>query len=334
MMMKKFMLVLVLMSMLFTNPVFAVKIVPLPQLQKPNTIAVDDNQIYIADGTSIYIYSLKDFSLKKKFGRGGEGPQEFKRKIYIVDIQHDYLVVNSPGKVTYLTKDGKFIKEMKTPPQHIRFRPLGKKFTGVSTFVENKVMYQGINIYDENLKKEKEAARMVHEVQWGKGTSVFAGTKSADTCENKLLIAAERDFLIDVFDENGKKLDPIKKEYKKIKVTNKDKEDVIYFLKTDPETKYYFEMLKPIKISDYYPAIRQILGADKKVYAVTWKRENGNVEWFIFNIDGRFLKKVFIPLKSKNVIDLYTFAVKNETCYQLFDNPDTEEWELHITKIK
>jgi hypothetical protein len=112
--MRKFMLVLVLMSMLFTNPVLAVKIVPLPQLQKPNTLAVDDNQIYIADGTSLYIYSLKDFSLKKKFGRDGEGPQEFKRKIYLINIQHDYIVINSLGKVSYFAKNGKFIKEMKT----------------------------------------------------------------------------------------------------------------------------------------------------------------------------------------------------------------------------
>ena len=146
--MRKFMLVLVFISMLFTKPVLAVKIVPLPQLQKPNALAVDDNQLYIADGTSIYIYSLKDFSLKKKFGRDGEGPKEFKRKIYVIDIQHDYIVVNSLGKISYFAKDGKFIKEMRTPPQHIRFRPLGEKFTGVGTFVEDQVMYQGINIYD------------------------------------------------------------------------------------------------------------------------------------------------------------------------------------------
>ncbi len=332
--MRKVMLMLVLMSMLFTKPVLAVKIVPLPQLLKPNTLVVDDNQIYIADGTSIYIYSLKDFGLKKKFGRDGEGPQEFKRKIYVIDIQDDHIVVNSLGKVSYFAKDGKFIKEMKTPPQHLRFRPLGKKFTGVSTFAENRVMYNGINIYDANFKKELEIARMEHEVQFGKGTSVFAWTKSSDTCENKLLTATGKDFVINVFDENGKKLGPIKTKYEKIKVTDKDKEKVIHLLKTDPETKEYFEMLKPIKISDYYPAIREIMAADKKVYVLTWKCENGNVECFIFNIDGRFMKKVFIPLQARNIVDLYTFAIKNEKCYQLIENPDTEEWELHGSEIK
>ena len=328
------MLLYVLIVSLVSGPVCTAETIALPDLQKPKTFAVDNRQIYIADGTSVCIYSLTDFTLKTKFGGEGEGPQEFKEKIYLVDVQQDYISVNSVGKVTLFTKEGKFVKGMKTPPQHRRFRPLGKKFTGAGALVENNVLYNAINIYDANLKKEKEIARIQHEFQSGKGTDVFARTQAADVCENKLLVAGQRDFIIDVFDENGKKLYSIKRELEKINVTQKDKDDVMHFLKTNPETKFYFDMLKPIKISPRYPAIREIAAADKKVYVITWKKKEGKSQCLIFDLDGKFLKEIFLPLKSMDIVDLYPLAVKNGKLYQLVDNTDTEEWELHITEIK
>ena len=50
----------------------------LPELQRPNMVLADSKQLYVADGASVLIYSLKDLKLRKKFGRKGEGPGEFK----------------------------------------------------------------------------------------------------------------------------------------------------------------------------------------------------------------------------------------------------------------
>jgi hypothetical protein len=40
-------------------------------------VQVDKNQLYITDGASVFIYSLKDYQLQKKFGKRGEAPGEF-----------------------------------------------------------------------------------------------------------------------------------------------------------------------------------------------------------------------------------------------------------------
>ena len=53
------------------------KVIPMPDLMKPQLILLDKTQMYITEDTSIFIYSLKDFKLIKKFGKRGEGPQEF-----------------------------------------------------------------------------------------------------------------------------------------------------------------------------------------------------------------------------------------------------------------
>ena len=70
--------------------VFAAKIVPLQELRKPETIAVDCSQIYITESASIYIYSLKDFRLIKKFGQAGEGPDgKFVEKVLVPLVEEN-----------------------------------------------------------------------------------------------------------------------------------------------------------------------------------------------------------------------------------------------------
>ncbi|MGD2088646.1 MAG: hypothetical protein PVH61_20885 [Candidatus Aminicenantes bacterium] len=48
------------------------EVVPLPDLINPDGIQADRHQLYITERHSIYIYSLKDFKLTKKFGKSGE----------------------------------------------------------------------------------------------------------------------------------------------------------------------------------------------------------------------------------------------------------------------
>jgi hypothetical protein len=331
--MKKLLLLLLALFFILSTQVFGKRVAVLSQLARPRTMAVDEDRLYVADRTTVFVYSLKDYRLLQQFGREGEGPAEFKDKIYLIDIQADHIIVNSVGKLSYLTKEGKFIKEMKTPANHRRFRVLGKKFIGAGIVVDNGILYNTMNIYDATVKKEKEVARWEVEFQPGKGTKAFARTLSADICGDKLLLAVKEDFVIDVFDENGQKLYAITKEYRRIKVTEKDKNRVIHYLKTDPETKQLLEMLKPIKFPDYYPAVRKIAADGQKVYAITWKKEKENYEILVFHLNGKFLKRVLLPLKNMNAVDLYPFAVKNGKLYQLIESMDEEEWELHLHNL-
>ena len=327
-------LVLILLLLLFASLALMGKVVPLPDLVNPRKIAVDENQIYIAEKTAVYIYSLKKFQLKKKFGKEGEGPQEFKRRIIQVNIQPDYIFLNSAGKVSYFTKDGTFIKELRTISPDMRLKPFGKEFVGGRTLIENNTLYFLIGIYDANLKKIKDVYKQERAVQMGgKGTKVFSHPLPYYTYEDKLFIVKGKDLVIEVLDKAGEKRYSITYDYKRIKVTADDKKRVLYHFKTDPETKSYFEMIKPILFPDYFPAIRNYYIADKKIYVITYKKENEKTECIIFDIKGKFLKQVFLPYIYVNPIDEYPTAIKNGTLYQLAENEDTEAWELHITGI-
>ncbi|UCH97426.1 MAG: hypothetical protein JSV88_11390, partial [Candidatus Aminicenantes bacterium] len=131
---------LILLVLLMLSPVtFAEKLATLPDIFRPCFLSVDDQQFYVAEGTTVYIFSLQDFALKKKFGKPGQGPQEFAPtpagtsglRIY---PQADSIVINSPGKVSFFTKDGTFIKEMKSGAGLMGgfFQPIGDQFAGMS----------------------------------------------------------------------------------------------------------------------------------------------------------------------------------------------------------
>jgi hypothetical protein len=310
------------------------KIVKMPDLLAPNTLLADNGRLYIADGTSIYIYSLSDLSLQKKFGREGEGPQEFKEKIYTLGIQGEYITVNSVSKLSFFTKEGDFTNVIQTPPQNIRFMPVKEKFTGIGILVDNKAMYQTINIYNSDLAKEKEIARLEHEIQPGKGLKVFHATLSVAVSEDKIFSAGAKHFVINVYNEKGEKILMISRQYERKKVTERDKNRLIEYLQTNPETKEYYEILKPVKFAAYYPALKDIIAADKKLYALTWKAVNGNTECYVFDFSGKLVQTTFLPIKNRDAVNFSPLTIKNGKLYQLVENENSKKWELHVTDIQ
>ena len=48
------------------------------EISKPDFMVAHNGKLVVMEKPHIYIYSLKDFKLIKKFGRQGEGPGEFK----------------------------------------------------------------------------------------------------------------------------------------------------------------------------------------------------------------------------------------------------------------
>ena len=104
--------------LLLVTFVLTAKIVPMPDIIKADIIKVKGHDMVIAEGTAISIYSLKDYKLIKKFGKEGEGPQEFKTFMgfgLTVDIYPEHILVNSIDKISYFTRKGEFVKEKKVP---------------------------------------------------------------------------------------------------------------------------------------------------------------------------------------------------------------------------
>jgi len=333
----KHIIILILILLVFCFSGFAEKVAVLPELMKPKVMAVDDTQLYVTEGASVFIYSLKDFKLVKKFGKAGEGPQEFQVLPQVplsIDVRTARIIVNSFGKISYFTKQGEFIKEVKAKSLSVFLQPLGDNFLGMSVTAQDGERYRTINLYDLELNKLKEVYRAKDDFQVGKGLKVLTKPFIYQAYENKILLPGKDDTTIDVFDKEMKKLFSIHLDQEKRKVDQKFKDTVINLLKTNPDTKNYFELLKPITFPDYFPTISAFFVDDGTIYVMTWKIENSINEFFTYDMSGKFKKQLLIPIQYESELKPYPITVNKEKLYQIVENEEEEVWEFHMSEIK
>jgi len=333
---KKFILIMFLFfSLLF---ILYGKIVSIPDLVNPNSIFIDKNNMYITEGTSIYIYSLKDFKLLKKFGEKGQGPGEFitlpgiDMRLYILN---NHLFINSISKVSIFTKKGIFVKEIRTKKRDADFQPMGKIFVGSSVIMKDKVQYQTINIYNANFKKIKEMFRQKAPFQHNSLITGFNPliqlTSQFYSMYGRIFIS-DNNGIIHVFEATGEEIFLIKYNFEKLKVTNNHKEEVYNYYKNHPGTKMIFEAIKTkIKFPKYFPYIRSYKVNDNRIYVLPYAKKNGMNCLYIFNMKGKLVKKVSVKIRENNILELYPFFIKGRKLFQLVESE--EKWELHIKSI-
>lgn len=315
------------------------KIIPLPEMNNPELIFLDDTQMYFTEKASIYIYSLKDYKLIKKFGKEGEGPKEFmfhpRMGGLFLDVKTKDIVANSFCKVSWFTKDGEYIKEIKLRhPLTLYMQPFGKNYIG-NFLAWGTERWRILKLYDDQLNELKEIVKMPISSQPGKGTHFLERLPATLVHENRLYLAWEDDFAIKVLDTDLKELYTIRLDEEKIKVTEEYKQILINHLKTAPESRDYFETMKPFYFPEYFPPLFYIFGTGNELYVVTFKlNEEKHHECIIMGVDGKVTKRTFLPIKMSTPFSPYPYVLRNGALYQVVEDGKKEEWAVHITPFK
>ena len=216
---------------------FPERLATLPEIMKPASISVDNNQLYVVEESTIYLYSTKDFKLVKQFGRQGEGPGEFKN-IPILKVFPDYLLINTFGKLIYFYRNGEFLREKKTPGIFIfLIYPLGENFVGLEMKSNRKSqkISTGITLFDKGFKTIKVVAESERRMPGRSGTyemEMIHDYLGHDVYgENVFVGDTTKGFFIETFNSKGNKLYRIEKEYEKLEVTDEYKNNYIENMK-------------------------------------------------------------------------------------------------------
>ncbi len=319
---------------LFGMSVYADKPVTLPEILKPVAIAADDEQLYVAEKVTVYVYSLKDYKLIKKFGRRGRGPGEFIRIRDLVP-QDDSLLVTSIGDVYFFSKDGTYKKMLRTSAYTLYFLPIGDKFVSIGIHHEKDTTYDVIRLFNSSLKVEKELSRMESRIQTRGNGGICPITVSEDytVCDNKIYISKVNG-LIHCFDAEGKQINTIDPKIQKVRVTDGDKKRYLDYYKSHKKMKHVYQMYKDrIEFPDYFPAFQAFCGTDKNLYVITYNKKNETSECLVLDPDGKLVKKAFLPILFSDVQTSSPYTIENGRLYQLVENEDEETWEIHVTTI-
>ncbi len=149
---------------------------------------------------------------------------------------------------------------------------------------------------------------------------------------NDRLFVEGDDCRIFVYHQQGKELRSFSvHDYEKLEITEGIKKEVLAYLeKRAPNT---FRNAKRYGQFPRYFPLRSLLVDDGKIYIQTFKREKEKSEFYIFDLDGKLIRKVMAPIREAEFLLAYPFTIANGKIYQLSENEDTEEWELHIDNI-
>ena len=208
-----FLLILLIPLLLSGTTLLAGDPVKLEGIFNPAYLLVDDTQLYITQGVSVSIFSLTDYSLVATFGKAGEGPQEFKVHQHnavpvFLDIQSDQILVSSMGKLSYFSKNGKFIREHRfskgmAPPF---LQPIGSNFVTRGFLHESKINYNLLILLDNGFNEIKRLAKQKNPYQPGQDQNPLERELKFRTdisCNH--IIADVNNNQLEIFDGNGKR---------------------------------------------------------------------------------------------------------------------------------
>jgi len=166
--MKKNCIFFVLIAVIFIGGVYGEKLAALSDLLVPDFMAVDNSQVYVAESTTVFIFSMKDFKLVSKFGKPGEGPQEFMKSVLgfggiSIFPLDDSLGISSVGKFSFYKKNGEYIKEMKAPSMFAFGSyniPIEKGFVGMNMGIDQQAKKTKLFIilFDDKFNKRNTIA--------------------------------------------------------------------------------------------------------------------------------------------------------------------------------
>jgi len=342
--MKKIILILTLLTI--PSLVFSTHTTLLPELLRPAKIEVGNDQIYIVEDATIYVYSLKDLKLKTKFGKKGEGPGEFPIgrhfNINMINIipQENRVIVNSRNKIIFFDKEGLFLSEKKTLQGFgSRILPFGNNYIGTQfTGFRQGEPALAINIYDEDLNKLKEIFKVP--VNFGgmmgnsnKKINEFSSVFGYDTGNNKIYLFYSREFLIKVLNSHGDTETAIEVDCKRINISSELEAKLMDYYENVRYRNNWDRVKNRIELPDRFPAIQAIKVRDGKIYVQTYKNQNGKCEFYVFNQAHELEKKVMVPLKMANAREYFPYSIKNSKIYQVVEDEEGEDWFLIVNDI-
>ncbi len=338
---------------------WAEKAVVLPGITNPYTITATKDKLYVTEPVTVYIYSLTDYSLIKKFGEEGGEEGKFNGLIKL-HTGPDYIFINSKHKISFFTTGGDFIKEQRIPTDEL-YRilfciPMGNRFAVGESHMEHQAsffsrffsallqetgaptsgFYITISIYDSNLVKVKDIFAYKHPFFRGKYINPVDIRGSLCVVYRDQLFIDDSDGIIHVFDTGGKALYfySVHPSFEKVKITKIHQRRYLKYW-MEHLAGGYEEYQGRLRFPAYFPPIRNFFVADERIYVLTVREIEGKSELLILDLKGQLLKRVLVPLVQIDSLEpavMNRYTINNHKLYRLVRNKE-RQYELHITPL-
>lgn len=329
------------------------KLATLKEVVNATDMDIDGEELYVLDEVVVYVYSLKDYRLLRKFGRKGNGPGEMvyhRVTVVMMEIFQNNVYLYRMNKLAIYKKDGKVKGEKIFRFYLMQVVPLGNGLFIVRIRLANQYVTGDekfgtltLLLFDPELTKSKEIFQKNFPAEDSEkdGYQIFRPTRNwivRNSDKQLFLFDSGKGSHISTFDVEGRPLDPIFLDLPKVIITEKFKSDVLSWIKGDPYLKDITEEWNlKIVFPEYFPLMRNFTVKNNRIYCQTYIKKNNKSLFYIFNLKGECLKKIFLPSSERELIRYGTNKIYDFThnkYYYLYDNEEEETWELFCADIK
>ncbi len=314
-----------LLSLLTAIPCHSQTRITLPGIQNPHFMTIDSNTLYLFDESdySLHVYSVEPFQKRFTIGKKGEGSEDF-QYLPFVTILPDAIACTDFTKTIWYSKNG-IIQRIKAYADFADFDmnsemlliPAGNNYLRI--LAEHSTQRRHITLLDSEYRTIKELYN--GPFIWRQNEPVDYRTQTAVYGDHIYISDNEKGFFIQVFDQHGKHLKTIDKS---------DEIDPIP-LRRGNSTQDANEVLT-------HPLLHHFEISEDKIYATTYKTENGHNETIIMDLEGNMLDRFFLPLPSKKQkrgsLRFDLFDIDRRKLFEIVKSEETEMWELLITRLE
>ena len=330
------------------------KLATLKEVVNATDMEIYGEELYVLDEMVVYVYSLKDYNLLRKFGRKGHGPGEMiYHRVTVVgmEIFQNNVYLYRMYKLVNYSKDGKLRGEkifrfgitQVVPLENgiviVKLRLANQYVAGDEKFGTLTLLH-----FDSALKKSKEIFQkkyLARDVWKEMKYEIFRPNRNwiVRNSEKQLfLFDTQKGSRILTFDLEGHPTKPIFLDLPKVIIPEKFKREVLEWIKGDPYLKVFTEEWDlEILFPEYFPLMRNFFIKNNRIYCQTYIKKNNMSLFYIFNLKGECMKKIFLPSSERELIRYGTnriYDFQNNKYYYLNDNEEEETWELYCAEIK
>ncbi|MBU4268610.1 MAG: 6-bladed beta-propeller [Acidobacteria bacterium] len=318
-------------------PASAEMVAKLPQVMQPNYIAFTDQRVYVVEESAkIHIFgkSPQGVIFEKTFGQEGEGPGEFDF-IHQIRVCKDHLEIPTFGKFARFSLDGQFLDEIKLPMRVFKnaIYRIGENFLVKDWRFDNKETKTTINLYDKDFKLIRELG--VHKEAGGASKINLVAEYYSPRAlgETIYLVESGKKTIVTIYDKFGVQQREIHLLLPPVKMTDALKETIIKPLKEAPDMKSrWAAFAERLSFPGHAPGLDYFVVVDDRFVTRTYNYRGDRVEFVIFDMQGKELKRVFLPYTGR-LNNGCLFCFFQGRFYYLKENLDEEVWELHSEKV-
>ncbi len=329
--------------------------IELPELLKPDSIFVKNNNLYIIDGDICRIYKLPEGNYVTSFCKSGEGPGEIKTMPGLsagisVSVDED-LILEGMNKIVFFTEKGNFVKEKRKGGRFFRTNALGNNFAALGITIDKSSgrSFLTLSIFDPAFKLIKELYKLEmkdndRDIEMVIETIIYSVWR-----DRIYLVDNKNDNLIIVFDSSGKELYRFKTRIEKVKVDHDFKRKEMNRLKDDDFISMMikreggwenFRKKMNFLFPDLLPVIQGITVLHERIHMLTYSGKDDKWKFIITDLKGNNIKTVFLPVPVKSSFlsrmlgrDNKFYSFTKDKYYYLIEDEETESFKIGIIDL-